>query len=677
VLISVFSGAAFAFLLYSKKHPWKDSTNILLAVFRLLSVALLIFMVLSPFIKSDKTISEKSKIVIAIDNSSSVNDALGKNTDELKNNIQMLTEQLGERFEIKTFDLDGSFTLPVSQLNFNKNESDIANMLNQVSSSLEASDVKALLLITDGIANKGTSPLFSNFNYPIYSVGIGDTTVPKDILVKNCLFNNIVGKNNRFPISVEIKAHGYKGERVSISIYSGRKKILSDNIYVDKNEFTGVVAFENTEKEAGIRHYKIVAETLKGEYTIKNNQKDIYFEVIEVVQKIALMASAPHPDVKALAASLDGNENIEVDICVENSNDFTAKKYDLAIAYQLPNVNSSFNTYLATFIANNTPILFVLGTNSNLNDLNKLLPNFKIIAQQGQFDKVTGIANAAFTRLSFNSYLNQFLDKTPPLIVPFGAYNLGNGWQTVLNQKVGIIETEKPLFALYASEGTQYGVIFGEGLWQWRINEYAENANTIVFDDFIKKTTTLLAQKTDKRKFRCNTSEKIYDENTTVLFKIETYNDIYEPIFEKEINFNIKNEKGKVLNYKFTNTALVPNFDLNGLTPGAYSFLCKTVLSGKEETAKGEFIIRNTTLEDITQVADFELLRNIAAQSKGKFYQETGFDKVYADLQTIDATKKIYKIDSISEIISFSIILFLIIIMFTLEWGLRKYLGQD
>ena len=51
---------------------------------------------------------------------------------------------------------------------------------------------------------------------------------------------------------------------------------------------------------------------MAGEFTKKNNQIDIYFEVIEVRQKIAILASAPHPDIKALIASLSGNENIAI-----------------------------------------------------------------------------------------------------------------------------------------------------------------------------------------------------------------------------------------------------------------------------------------------------------------------------------------------------------------------------
>jgi len=676
IVCSIISGAGFTFLLYSKKSPWSEQTNIFIAIFRFLSVALLVYMIISPFVKSNQTITEKSKLVIAIDNSTSVANGLEKNLELVKTKLETLQNKLGNKFDIKIFNLDGSFTKKIEDLDFTKKETDISNMLSLVNNSLEASDVKGMILLTDGIVNKGTSPLFSNFSYPIFTLGIGDTTKPKDVILINCLYNNIVGINNRFPISVEIKSYGYKGKSLNVSIFSGKIKLQSKILLITDNEFSGVVSFENSEKEPGIKHYTIVAQPIAGEFTEKNNQKEIYFEVIEVRQRIAVLSPFPHPDIKALVASLNGNENIEVQTFIMGIDEFPTDKFDLVIAYQLPAISEGYNKYLDGYIKNNTPILFVIGGATSISDLNVLLPNLKILAQQGQFDKVTGTLNPAFSRLNFNAGLTQFLDKSPPLIVPFGEYNLGAGWDVILNQKVGTIPTQKPLFAIYSGEGRSYGLVFGEGMWQWRMNEYAENQNTIVFDDIIKKTTTLLAQKTDKRKFRCNTSEKIYEENTPIIFKIETYNDIYEQVFDKEIRLDIKDAKGKTFNYKFVNSLTVPNFVLNGLMPGGYTFTSKTTLSGKEQMIKGEFSIQSISLENITQVADFELLRNISNQTTGHFYTLSHFDSLASEIDKLDANEKVYKVESVTEIITFKVLLFILIVILGFEWGIRKFLSQ-
>ena len=240
IVCSIISGAGFTFLLYSKKSPWSEQTNIFIAIFRFLSVALLVYMIISPFVKSNQTITEKSKLVIAIDNSTSVANGLEKNLELVKTKLETLQNKLGNKFDIKIFNLDGSFTKKIEDLDFTKKETDISNMLSLVNNSLEASDVKGMILLTDGIVNKGTSPLFSNFSYPIFTLGIGDTTKPKDVILINCLYNNIVGINNRFPISVEIKSYGYKGKSLNVSIFSGKIKLQSKILLITDNEFSGV-----------------------------------------------------------------------------------------------------------------------------------------------------------------------------------------------------------------------------------------------------------------------------------------------------------------------------------------------------------------------------------------------------------------------------------------------------
>ncbi|MFN0050001.1 MAG: hypothetical protein ACKVOU_12840 [Cytophagales bacterium] len=677
IAISVFSGFVFAFLLYHKQSSWSTRTNIAMATLRFFTVSIMVFMLLTPFIKSKSIVTEKSTFVIALDNSTSVKDALEANSEVFIANIEKIRDQLGDRFDVKIFTLDGLFSgTLLKDLKFDKAETDISSLFSFVDNSLESSDLKGVVLFTDGIVNKGTSPLFNTFNCPVFTVGIGDTTKPKDLVVKNCVFNNIVGKGNKFPINIEIKAYNLKGKRASVSIYAEKKKINTQTINIVNDEYSVALAFENIENEAGLKHYTIVADAIKGEFSIKNNQKDIYFDVIEAKQKIALLAAAPHPDIKAIMSSLNNGENVEIQSFIEGINQFKNDNFDLIIAYQLPGLAGSFNAILNSFEKSNTPILYIVGSNTNLQTANLQIPNVKILSPAGQFDKVSAILNPSYTSLNFDQGLASFLDKSPPLVVPFGEYNLGSGWNIILKQKVGTIATEKPLLAIFVEEGKKYGVFFGEGIWQWRMNEFAENKNTVVFDDFIKKVSTLLAQKTDKRKFRCNTTEKRYEQNVPVVFKIETYNDIYQPIFDQNFDLTLKDESKKILNFKFSNSVSNPNFELTGLKAGLYTYTCKTILSGKELSIKGEFSIQDLDLESNTKIADFELLRNIANKTNAKHYDFRQMKNLAVDFEGLGSNNKVYQIESNEEVINFKILLLVLICLVATEWFMRKFLGQ-
>lgn len=676
VLISFFLGSVYALLLYSKKYPWKKRTNIALGILRFSFVFGLCYLILSPFLKTDQTTIEKSSLIIAIDNSLSIKDALKGNTNTLIEKIEQIKVRYADKFDVKFFTLNGQYNEPLSKLAFNKKDSNIEYMLNAVNSNFAATDVKAILLFTDGIINKGNSPLNQSYTYPIYSVGIGDTSIPKDIIVKNCLFNQIVGLNNRFPIEVEVKAFGFKGKNISVSLFEGKNKIQNKILNITSDRLTQSTNFESAEKTAGLKHYTIKAETIKGEYSTSNNSKDIYFDVIEAKQKIAVMSSVAHPDVKAIAASLSKNENAEVQIFVEGIHQIKSANFDLVIACQLPSFTTNFNNQIRTFAAQNTPILYVLGGNSNLSELNSILPNFKLLPFVGQFDKVNGQLNEGFSRFNFTVDINSFLAANPPLIVPFGEYNLGQGWEIVLFQKVGSVITTKPLLALYANEGKNMGVIFGEGLWQWRMNEFALHQNNIAFDELFTKIATLLAQKSDKRKFKCETLEKNFEENTPITFKIETYNDIYEPIFNKEIAITIKDDNKHQYNYKFINSVETPNFEIAGLPSGAYQYTATINLAGKELSTKGEFSIQNMNLEDVSKVADFELLRNMATQTGGEFTFIDQFENLKSKLDLVNPDKKIFKTENVVEIINLPILFFILLTLISVEWAVRKSLGE-
>ena len=62
----------------------------------------------------------------------------------------------------------------------------------------------------------------------------------------------------------------------------------------------------------------------------------------------------------------------------------------------------------------------------------------------------------------------------------------------------------------------------------------------------INQTIQFLATKSDKRKFRVNTSKKIYNESDEIIIKAKLYNDNYEQVLEEKIDLELKNEQGEI-----------------------------------------------------------------------------------------------------------------------------------
>lgn len=615
-------------------------------------------------------------MVLAVDNSASVSKAIGKQTDALKSLFESIEDEFSSDFEIKKYDISGNADDEEKWPVFKEKTSPLADIFSKIDNDLENTPLKAVVFLSDGIYNKGVSPLYRNYSYPIYAIGIGDTTVPKDNAIKNCLFNNIVGKNNKFPISVEVKSVGFKGQKSELSLWDGSKKLASKEISFSSENATEVANFQQSENEAGMKHYQLRLEVLNGEFSVKNNVKDIYFEVIEAKQKIAIVAAAPHPDIKAIAATLKKNENSEVLLFIPGIKEFVDDKYDLVIFYQVPSQFGIANDIQSIVLKKSIPSLYILGNTSSINEVNVALPDFTLLVQNGQTDKVTGEINPDYSKLNWDGEMSAFLQKSPPVSVPFGEYNLGAGWETMMYQKVGTVLTSKPLVATYSNAGKSIGVIFGEGLWQWKLNEFSSQQQNTSFDKLINRLATLLAQKADKRKFRFYTAEKEFDTDSPVIFNTEVYNDIYESIYDKEVDITLKHESGKTYTYSYTNAENSSKFSVNNLPKGIYKYVASTEISGKKETATGEFTINSLDLEDQNTVADFELLRNLSANSGGVFYVfNDAKNKILSELKKIPVEEKVYRTEQIMEIINLKLLFVIILALLTFEWAARKYLG--
>ena len=142
----------------------------------------------------------------------------------------------------------------------------------------------------------------------------------------------------------------------------------------------------------------------------------------------------------------------------------------------------------------------------------------------------------------------------PPVVGPFGNYDLKTNGYVLLNQKIGNVETEDPLMVFFQGDNKKSAVLVAEGIWKWRMQDYLKNKNHEAFDEFINKTVQFLSVKADKSKFRIFT-EKHYFENEEIQFDAELYNDSYELVNDPEITIELFEESGAKYDFVFNRTS--------------------------------------------------------------------------------------------------------------------------
>ena len=58
---------------------------------------------------------------------------------------------------------------------------DLDGLLTGIKEGYDGRNLAGVVLVSDGIVNQGRSPVYSEFNFPIYGVAVGDTVPKKDL----------------------------------------------------------------------------------------------------------------------------------------------------------------------------------------------------------------------------------------------------------------------------------------------------------------------------------------------------------------------------------------------------------------------------------------------------------------------------------------------------------------
>lgn len=218
--------------------------------------------------------------------------------------------------------------------------------------------------------------------------------------------------------------------------------------------------------------------------------------------------------------------------------------------------------------------------------------------------------------------------------------------------------------------------MLGEGLWRWRLNEFDRTENTLAFDEVFGKLIQFLTTTDDKRKFRSYPVQQEFSNTEPVVFESQVYNDIFEPVFGNSIQIEITEQSGKKNDYTYVTSPGNSRYQIGGLQEGVYRYKSRTDINGKTEEVRGEFAVveRQAELQNLT--ADFNLLRKLSANTGGRFFTSDEIQDMQGYFSRTEAKSVIHTEETYDSIINLKWVFFLLLLLLTAEWGLRKYHGS-
>ncbi|PKP01621.1 MAG: hypothetical protein CVU14_04825 [Bacteroidetes bacterium HGW-Bacteroidetes-9] len=675
------AGAGYAAILYyrNKSEDFSRSLIWFLSVFRFLTVSLIAFLLLSPMVKTIIRTKEKPTVVIAIDNSRSM--VMGPDSVFVKTRLQeelnKLSSELGDDFTIANYTF-GEEVKPEDSPGFVDNLTNIADFFKQINNRFYNRNLGAVIIATDGIYNSGSDPAYSvrNVSYPVYTVNLGDTSQHRDLLIKRLNFNRVAYKGNRFPIEILVQAFEAAGETSRLKVVQDGNEVFTQEIRFTSDKQLLAVPVMAQAAEAGKMRFRITIEAIGGETNRSNNSRDIIVEVKDSKQKIAIVSNAPHPDLAAIERAIGNSNNFETQLF--NAENFTGNPadYSLFILHQLPSVSNPATKLLGEITRLNIPVLYILGNQSDISGFNNQKTGLSLSGYSNSFNEALPVFNNNFPLFITSENLKHLLQGVPPLLSPFAKYTLGNAAYVYANQGIGATVTAMPLIFFNQSPDRRIGVIAGEGIWKWRLADYAKNSNQTAFDELIGKMVQYLAVKAEKSRFRVSARE-YYAENENLEFSATLFNESYELINDKLVTIDITGEDKKKYEFEFSPVGEAYSLNAGNFAPGIYSYEAKAETGTGVLKQNGTFIISALNIEDVNTVANHRLLNTMAkftggeGIAPGKISALASIIKQRGDVKPVTYARKRF-----TDLISFYPLLLLIITLLSAEWFLRKFHGS-
>ncbi|MCE3278217.1 MAG: hypothetical protein K0S44_408 [Bacteroidetes bacterium] len=678
ILFCLIAGFIYAFILYRKDKKLAESSVWivrLMAAFRFLTVTILCFLLLSPLLRTLDRKVEKPVILLAQDNSQSL--VVNKDSlfyrSEYKQKLRKLLSDLNEKYTVYSYsfgDKIKEFSDPDSLL-LNEKQTDISTLFKEIETRYSNRNVGAVILASDGLYNKGANPVYtsSKLKVPVYTIALGDTTIKKDLILSRVDHNRIAYLGNQFPLEIIVDAKQLKGKSSTLTVTKDNGVLFSQTININSDNYTTTISVLMEAKATGLQHYKVKLTQVPDEVSTINNSRDVFIDVLDARQKILILADAPHPDVSAVKEALLENQNYEVESFTAEQFNGSLKKYNLVILHQLPGARNNASKILNELAASNIPTWSFSGAGTLLKR------DLTIASSSSKTNECEPVIDVDFPLFTISEDLSQAVKDFPAVNCPFGGIQNDNNANVLFYQRIGVVDTKTPMMSFNTIGETKNASFAGEGIWRWRLQDFASHGNHDLFNELISKTVQYLSVKVDKSFFRI-IGKNNFLENEAIEMEAEVYNQSYELINEPEVNIVISNAENKKFSFTFGKTINAYRLNAGMLPVGEYSYEAKVKVGDKIYTQKGEFSVSGLQVEFTNTTADHQMLYSLAHKNDGEMIFPFEMEKLSEKLVAREDIKSVsYFEKKLNDLINLKWIFFIILLLISIEWFMRKRNG--
>ncbi|MDP2209707.1 MAG: vWA domain-containing protein, partial [Bacteroidota bacterium] len=587
-LLFILLGLIFIFLtvLFYKYTipPLPTLRKLFLSVIRSFALTLLLFVIFEPIISFINIENKKPTVAILLDNSQSMT-VSEKSAQQITELRKILDSKIIENNLKGTALTYYTFSSGLTKLkeyfsgavNYSGEVTDIAAALNSLKDETKNENLQAVVLISDGNYNQGKNPVYlaEGLNVPVYTIGIGDTSEQRDVLIANVQTNNIAYAQTRIPVDVTVKWSGCSGENAEVVLSEGKNIIDKKTINLNSGGAETRIRMFYEAHEEGTKKITVNVSNITGELTEKNNYKSVFIKVLKSKLKVLILGGAPSADVTAVKQALSEDQHIEyLSFTQKKLGEFYNHKMldgkektfsqssldsaDCIVMINFPTVITSkeiFEQIKKTIGDQRKSILFISGKDvdyTKLRSIEEYLPFswtnvnsnelfvFAAIHEKNKNHPLLNIETAA-TYEGWN--------QLPPVFKTQTQFRSKIESDILATIKVQNIQIDEPLILTRNINRYKSAAITGYGLWRWRLLAQGNIQTERLYASFLTHTIKWLTTKEDEKKVRVVPVKEVFTTTDPIEFTAQVYDDQYRQLDDAEVNVAIKsdNDQAKII----------------------------------------------------------------------------------------------------------------------------------
>lgn len=667
--IAIFFALFVSYFLY--RNTWRTSVFWkIAAISRFFSTAILIFLLFKPTVRFIIEQLLKPEIIVYTDISKSADKEANAAFESLK---VVIEKELGDDLMIRRVDFASRIYDSKSTFFRDVNSTRIDNITHHFVSEQLNESIVGGVLISDGIFNEGQNPNFQvvKSKSPLWSIGIGDTTQYPDVSIESILCNEKVALGNTTEVEINVKSIFEKNKKLEMVVFLDNQIIQKFSWIPNEETSSKAYIFNFQSNKIGWHTIKAVVNGQDKEKNKDNNSLSRTIEIVDKTKKVHIVYGGAHPDVKCLTKSIE--IGLQTEVTSDNEDEtLNFDKFDIVVFHGIRNTG-----LIQQCIEKNKPF-WVFSNNKksiqaamDYTDLEIQMPNSRI-----QWQEVQAYLNPNFELFNSEDFGNS-LPLWKSVNSPLLKYKLGANVTAQTFQKWNGIKTNFPLSVFSQSTNSRSIWFMGDGIWRWRLQEYSLNQRSILFDEWVANNINWLSNFSERKEpIEIQLPKRSFLYGERIHFEVLSRDATGKLVNSKEIKFTIIDSQNREIP--------VPIFPANNKYKGVIDNLNSGNYQLKAHfknnpalVASIGLIIQPFSLEDRTKKADFKTLEKMALKTGGSFLSLKNLNVLVEEIKRNSLnSKRSIIINAQEEMNRLWPLLIVLIILFSGEWFLRKWMGK-